>query len=62
MKEAYIKALQIIDSCKTYQHVMVAYNYIWNFRKLFDNKKGCRQLTSKLHDRCYRKRKILESK
>ena len=39
-----------------------AYNYIWNFSKLFVDKKGCKELTRKLHARCARKRKIVENK
>ena len=62
MKEAYIKAIKVINSCKNYQHVMNAYNYIWNFRKLFDGKKGCEELAKKLHERCYKKRKIIGEK
>ena len=61
MKKAYIKALKIIDSCKNSQHVMCAYNYIWIFRRLFEDKKGCKELTAKLHDKCYKKRKMVEN-
>jgi hypothetical protein len=56
MKEAYIKGIKIINSCITTAQVMNAYNYIWNFRKLFSDEIGCIELTAKLHARCYTKR------
>ena len=59
MKKSYIKAIKVINSCKTSKHVMGTYNYIWNFRRLFANESGCKELTSKLHNRCYKKRKII---
>tara|TARA_R110000824_G_scaffold17131_1_gene69961 strand:- start:280 stop:468 length:189 start_codon:yes stop_codon:yes gene_type:complete len=62
MKKAYEKALKVIDSCKNTLHTMGAYNYIWNFNKLFTNNKGCKELTRKLHARCARKRKMVESR
>ena len=62
MKDAYFKALIVIDSCKTSLQTLGAYNYIWNFSKLFVDKKGCKELTRKLHARCARKRKIVENK
>jgi len=62
MKKAYIKAIEVIDSCKTSRHITAAYNYIWNFRKLFENKPGCKKLTKILHNRCYRKRKTVGDK
>jgi|TARA_R110000744_G_scaffold105586_1_gene201754 hypothetical protein len=62
MKESYKKATKVIDSCENPVHTLGAYNYIWNFNKLFMDKKGCKELTRKLHARCSRKRKILENK
>ncbi len=62
MKEAYIKAIKVIESCKTSTHIMAAYNYIWNFRKLFANEKDIKVLTEKLHTRCYSKRKRIGDK
>ena len=34
-RAAFSKALAIINSCKTNEHVKCAYNYIDNFRKVF---------------------------
>jgi hypothetical protein len=62
MKESYIKAIKVINSCKTSKHVMGTYNYIWNFRRLFANESGCKELTSKLHNRCHKKRKMIGEK
>ena len=59
MKKAYEKAIKVINSCTNYKHVISAYNYIWNFRRLYANNKICKELTEKLHERCYKKRKIL---
>jgi hypothetical protein len=59
MKEAYIKAIKVINSCKTSLHITVAYNYVWNFSKLFANENGAKVLSNKLHERCNRRRKIL---
>ena len=61
MKKAYNKALKVIDSCTNYTQVMTAYIYIWNFRKLFADEIGCKELTRKLHDKCSNKRKTVES-
>ena len=41
---------------------MGTYNYIWNFRRLFANESGCKELTSKLHNRCHKKRKMIGEK
>jgi hypothetical protein len=62
MKKAYKKALRVIDSCTNYQQVMGAYNFIWNFRRLFEDTKGCTELTQKLHDKCHLKRKLVGDK
>jgi hypothetical protein len=62
MKKSYKKAIAVIDSCNTSVHTLAAYNYIWNFSKLFVKEKGCKELTRKLHARCSRKRKIVENK
>mgnify|MGYP003641649778 CR=1 FL=1 len=58
MKNAYLKALLVIDSCKNTLQTLGAYNYIWNFSKLFVDSKGCKEL----HARCSRKRKMVENK
>jgi|TARA_B110000908_G_C10257787_1_gene456826 hypothetical protein len=58
MKEAYIKGIKVINSCKNYLQVMTTYNYIHNFRVAFGNRKGCEELTQKLYERCHKKRKI----
>jgi len=62
MEKAYIKAINVIDSCVTTRHTLGAYNYIWLFKNLFNNMIGCNELTRRLHAQCSRKRKILESK
>ena len=62
MKKAYKKALAVIESCTDSTHTMAAYNYIWNFNKLFFEENGCKELTRKLHARCARKRKMVENK
>lgn len=62
MKEAYKKAVQVVDSCMTSVHTLGAYNYIWNFSKLFSSTKGCKELTRKLHAKCSNKRKTVETK
>jgi hypothetical protein len=62
MNKAYKKALEVIDSCKNSKHTMSAYNYIWNFNKLFLNEKGCEELTRKLHSKCSKKRKMVENR
>jgi len=62
MKEAYKKAIQVIDSCLNSTHTFAAYNYIWNFSKLFSDKRGCKELTRKLHARCSNKRKTVEAR
>ena len=62
MKKAYLKALKVIDSCKNSFHVTATYNYIWNFESLFSKNKGCENLVKKLHERCLRKRKLVENR
>lgn len=62
MKEAYKKAVQVIDSCVNTVHTLAAYNYIWNFSKLFSDSRGCKELTRKLHAKCSNKRKMIETK
>lgn len=60
MKKAYEKALKVIDSCVNSPQTMSAYNYIWNFNRLFIDKKGRKELTRKLHAKCALKRRIVE--
>ena len=62
MKKAYIKAINVICSCKNSIHIMGAYNYIHNFRVLFGGLKGCDKLTKKLMEKCALRRRIVESK
>jgi len=62
MNKAYKKALIVIDSCENSSQVHSAFNYIWNFERLFSNNKTCLELTKKLRTRCARKRKSLENK
>tara|TARA_R110000823_G_C15534833_1_gene457307 strand:- start:147 stop:341 length:195 start_codon:yes stop_codon:yes gene_type:complete len=57
MKESYIKAIKVIYSCKNFAQITSAYNYIHNFRVLYGGQNGCKELTSKLHERCNKKRK-----
>lgn len=61
MKKAYEKALKVIDSCKNYIHITATYNYIWNFKALFIDKKDCKKLTKKLYNRCHRKRQLVQN-
>ena len=62
MEKAYKKAINVIESCINPQHTLVAYNYIWLFKKLFLKETGSHELVRKLHAKCSRKRKILENK
>jgi len=62
MDKAYKKAIKVIDSCNNSVQTLSAYNYIWNFNKLFLKERGCKELTRKLHARCSRKRKIVEER
>jgi|TARA_R100001509_G_C4722451_1_gene166991 hypothetical protein len=62
MNKAYKKALAVIDSCNNTQQVYAAFNYIWNFERLFYKNKTCKDLTKRLRSRCARKRKSLESR
>ena len=62
MNKAYKKALEVIKSCTNSAQTMSAYNYIWNFNKLFTDKKGCKELTRKLHAKCALKRRMVENK
>jgi len=59
MKKAYTKALKVINSCKTHQHIMGAFNYIWNFERMYGWKKGGLALVKKLHIKCSTKRRIV---
>ena len=61
MKKAYEKALKVIDGCINSRQTLAAYNYIWNFNRLFIDKKGCKELTRRLHVRCARHRKRMEN-
>tara|TARA_Y100000593_G_C4213106_1_gene287867 strand:- start:43 stop:243 length:201 start_codon:yes stop_codon:yes gene_type:complete len=56
MIKAYIKGLDIISSCKNSAQVMVTFNWIDNFRKLYGNTKE----TKKLMEKCSKKRKNLD--
>ena len=60
MKKAYKKAISVINSCVNSALTMSAYNYIWNFNRLFIDNKGCKELTRKLHAKCSHKRKMVE--
>jgi hypothetical protein len=60
MKKAFEKAMKVIKSCKNLVQTMSAFNYIWNFNRLFEDKKGCAELTKKLRVKCTKKRRILE--
>ena len=62
MKKAYEKALKVIDGCINSRQTLAAYNYIWNFNRLFINENGCKELTRKLHAKCAKKRKMVENK
>jgi hypothetical protein len=62
MKNAYKKAIVVINSCETPSQTLSAYNYIWLFNRLFKENKGCKELTRKLHARCAKKRRMVESK
>ena len=57
MKKAYIKAIEVINSCENSSQVMSAYNYIHNFRVLFGNNSGCDKLAKKLMEKCAIQRK-----
>jgi hypothetical protein len=57
MKKAYIKAIDVILSCKSSSHIMGAYNFIYNFRIRFGKWKGCDELTKKLMEKCAIQRK-----
>ena len=52
---AFSKALAIINSCKTNEHITCAYNYIDNFRKVFNEEK----IAKKLRHICSTKRTIV---
>ena len=58
MKKAYIKAVQVIMSCETPQHIIAAYNYIHNFRILY----GKSELTKRLMERCNVRRSMIDEK
>ncbi len=57
MKKAYIKAIEVIMSCKNSSQIVGAYNYIHNFRILFGGYRGCSKLTKTLMERCALQRK-----
>tara|TARA_Y100001963_G_scaffold4000_1_gene5235 strand:- start:499 stop:750 length:252 start_codon:yes stop_codon:yes gene_type:complete len=59
MNKAYKKALKVIDSCKNSAHIHAAFNYIWNFERLFSNNKTCAELTKRLRNKCTNKRKTV---
>tara|TARA_R100000008_G_scaffold75150_1_gene54221 strand:- start:649 stop:846 length:198 start_codon:yes stop_codon:yes gene_type:complete len=52
---AFNKALAVINSCKTHDHIVGAFNYIDNFRKVFKEDKTA----NKLRQICSTKRTIL---
>jgi len=59
MEKAYKKALKVIDSCKTAAHVKCAYNYSYNFWKLYANEAGCTKLYKKLQSKCKTRGRII---
>jgi hypothetical protein len=60
MKEAYIKALQVISSCINYKQTRGAYNYIHNFRVLYGDTAGCEKLAKILMEKCTKHRRLLD--
>ena len=62
MNKAYKKALAVIESCENQSQIHSAFNYVWNFERLFSNNKTCMALTKRLRSCCARKRKSLENK
>ena len=54
-RAAFSKALAIINSCKTSEHVRCAYNYIDNFKKVF----GEEETAKKLKHICSTKRTLI---
>ncbi len=57
-REAFAKALKIINSCETQDHIIGAYNYIDNFRRLFKEDK----LADRLKQICSTGRAIIINK
>jgi hypothetical protein len=49
--KAVHKAHNIIISCKTYEHIIVAENYISNFRELYETDEYINKLTQKLNEK-----------
>ena len=62
MNKAYKKAIAVIESCNNMQQVYSAFNYIWNFERLFSNNEASPKLVKRLRTLCARKRKSLENK
>jgi hypothetical protein len=52
MEKAYKKALKVIDSCKTFTHIQSAYNYSYNFWKLYGEEAGGTKLYRILRKKC----------
>ncbi len=54
-KEAFAKALAVINSCTTRDQIIGAFNYVDNFRKLFNEDK----LADRLKQICSNSRAIM---
>ena len=61
MNKAYKKAIEVIDSCENSAQIHAAFNYVWNFEKLFSENKTCAELTKRLRGRCTKKRKMVRN-
>ena len=64
MKEAYNKALRVIDSCRTSTHLLGAYNYIHNFEKMYSDCDpiSYEKLIKQLKEYCFFKRAKIKYK
>lgn len=59
MEKAYKKALKVIRSCETSAHIRSAYNYSYNFWKLYGQEAGGTMLYRKLRDKCNTRGRII---
>jgi len=59
MEKAYKKALKVIRSCETSAHIRSAYNYSYNFWKLYGDEAGGTKLYRKLRDKCKTRGRII---
>jgi hypothetical protein len=59
MEKAYKKALKVIASCNKPAHIQSAYNYSYNFWKLYGDEAGGTALYRRLRDKCKRKGRII---